>query len=113
MADRGRSERWVLDSLESARVAFLTTPPGPGDLTLEQYEERLRHLVERFLRSTRPYVGCTLDEAKRISDDSGDHLCVHRGPTGHRAYQSPNRVHVVLREDGTIARASRDRAPWD
>jgi hypothetical protein len=47
-----------------------------------------------------------------MASDRGDYLCVHRGPTGHRANWRADRVHVELDGDDRVRRAGRDRAPW-
>lgn len=114
MSDPVRAERWVRDLLERARVAVEAHPPGPGDSSIEQYEQQLRGLVAAFLRPTRHYVGLTVDEAQVLAQSDDDRLCVHEGRSaGHRADLTPRRVHVIAGADGRITGAHRDRCPWD
>ena len=112
MDERERAEAWVRGELELARAAFERQPPGPHDLTLEQYEQKLRGRADAILRPTAQYVGLPLDAAEATAAQEGDHLCVHRGQTGHRADWRAGRVHVELDAHERVVAARRDSLPW-
>jgi 8-oxo-dGTP diphosphatase len=106
------AEAWVQTELERARAAYRRRPPGPHDLTLEQYESQLRSRAESCLRSVGHYVGLPLGDALARAAAEGESLCVHRGPTGHRNDWRSNRVHVEVDGEDRVMSAARDRAPW-
>jgi hypothetical protein len=112
MDDRDRAEAWVRDRLDEARAAFRRRPPGPRDLTLEEYEARLRRMTSTWLRPVDQYAGLSVDQAQALAETTSDALCIHRGERGHRLDWRADRVHVVVRADGTIAAAHRDPPPW-
>ena len=109
----GQGERWVQRQLAAARTAFERQPPGPRDLTLEEYEAQLRKIATTMCRPTRGYVGLGLAEAEASAADVGDSLCLHRGPPrGHRADLQPARVHLELGPGDVVRSARRDDPPW-
>ena len=108
----GQGERWVQRQLSAARQALEQQPPGPGDLTLEQYEAQLRRIATTMCRPTRGYVGLSLVDAQVLAGQEGDRLCVDRGLTGHRGSLVPARVHVELGAGDVVLSARRDDPPW-
>ena len=112
MDERAEADEWVCSQLDVARQGFRRHRPGPGDLTLEQYEQRLRQRADLCPRPTSHYVGLALHAAEALAALSGDSLCVHRGPTGHRANWRGDRVYVELNTTNQVTTATRDAAPW-
>ncbi len=112
MDEDGEADAWVRSRLDVARQGFRLHPRGRGDLTLEEYEQRLRQKVEVCLRPTAQYVGLALAAAEVLAYVEGDRLCVHRGPTAHRAGWSAYCVHVELDATDQVVSAKRDTAPW-
>lgn len=55
--------------MDVTRESFHTLPPGPRDLTLDQYE--LRQKADVCLRPTAPYVGLALDAAEVLANLEG------------------------------------------
>jgi len=108
----GQGERWVQRQLAAAQLAFQQSPPGPQDLTLEQYEVQLRALAMTMCRPTRGYRGLPLAEAEGLAASSGDRLCLHRGRTGDQTSLVPARVHLELDPEDVVLSARRDDPPW-
>ena len=106
------ADAWVRDQLARAREAVRQHPPGPHDLTLEEYERRLRGRADAILKPTTTYIGMELERAKALAAEAGDRLCPHRGPTGHRGNWRADRVHVDMADDDRVVAAWRDPAPW-
>lgn len=106
------AEVWIRARLDVARTSIRLHPPGPGDLTLERYEQQLRQHVDRWSHPTSHYVGLTLHAAEAQATRHGDVLCVHQGRTGHRASWRADRVHVELDTTNQVTTATRDSAPW-
>lgn len=112
MQDEPAAEAWVQERLGEARTAYSSRAPGPGDLSLEEYERRLRGTVAACLRPTDVFLGLDVPSAEELARETQQRLCVHRGQTGHRADWRADRVHVELGADGLVSAARRDRAPW-
>ncbi len=68
--------------------------------------------MKAILQPTAQYVGLSLEAAAAAAAATGDHMCVHRGSTGHRANWRPDPVHVELDAKDLIRSARRDMAPW-
>jgi hypothetical protein len=110
--DEIAAHEWLEQTLARARELVRQQPLGPRDQTWEQFEASTRGMVTAFLRSTDAYLGLTVDAAEERARLLKDHLCVHRGPTGHRADLRSDRVHVTVGADGHITAARLDRPPW-
>jgi hypothetical protein len=80
---------------------------------MEQFESYLRGMVTACLRDLEPYVGLSVEEAKVRATATGDLLCVHDGPTGHRSDWRSDRVHVEVGPDGHVMSARLGSRPWE
>jgi hypothetical protein len=110
--DEELAEAWVQERLAIARITFETEPAETRDASLRESERLLRGLAWSSFRPTAQYVGLTVDAAQELAAAAAESLCVHRGPTGHRANWEPQRVHVEVGPDELITRARRDRPMW-
>lgn len=66
MDEQAEADAWVRRQLDVTREIFRTHPPGPRDLTLEQYEQQLRQKADVCLRPTESYVGLDLEAAEGL-----------------------------------------------
>lgn len=108
MDEQAAAERWVQERLDQVRGR----PRSAGDLSDRAYEAQLRRTADAVRRPTQQYVGLALGQAEARAAQEGDHLCVHRGETGHRGSWRPDRVHVTLGPEDEVRTAGRDPAPW-
>ena len=114
MDEASKAAAWVEQQLSQVRALVDVQPLGPRDQTLEQFEAQLRGLAAACLRDVQPYVGLTAEQAATRAASTGDFLCVHHGPTGHRANWRSDRVHVEMSPDGRVLAARLDEPlPWD
>jgi hypothetical protein len=109
-----KAAQWLEGLLANARAAVALQPLGPRNQTMEQFDASWRGLVAACLRDITPYVGLSLAEARERADQTGDFLCVHSGPTGHRANWRADRVHVELDAEGRVISSQLDHPlPWE
>jgi hypothetical protein len=114
VTDASKAAEWLEELFANARAAAEVQPLGPRDQTMEQFEATWRGLVAACLRDITPYVGLTVAEARERSALTGDFLCVHSGPTGHRADWRSDRVHVELDSEGRVLSSQLDHPlPWE
>jgi hypothetical protein len=114
MDDAMKAAAWAEKQLAQARALVAVHPLGPRDQTMEQHKAFVRGMVKACLRDISPYVGLTVDQADARAALLGDFLCVHRGPTGHRADWRSDRVHLRLGPDGNVQSAELDSPlPWE
>jgi hypothetical protein len=114
MSEVEEAAAWVEQQLAQARAVVAVHPLGPRDLSMEEYERRVRGTATACLRDLKPYVGLTVEQAHARAASTGDLLCVHRGPTGHRADWRSDRVHLVMGSEGSVESAELDSPlPWE
>jgi hypothetical protein len=99
-------ERWVRSQLDLARPALERGDAGLAFSSLAEYEVSLRGQVAALL-DVDAHVGRTVTEAGDLARANGERLCVH--PNGHRAYLSPQRLHVRVEAEKVVEAPGRPR----